>query len=548
MRFPIRLTQLLTGCLALLACALFTAPAHAGPIELFRNTAQNPTMPDQLVAAYIYGGGGLFVSGDGGKSFGLTCSGATNPDLKFERDISQFAVSGEGNIYVGLFNGLWRGQSNGCGFAEVPELKGHIIGALAVDPIDPNRIYVGTSDGYNADGTPKTNGMWMSDAASKPFTQFGKQDTTWYATLNVIKNGAARRMYATGVVSKTIMDAMGNPASEVHYYVRVSDDEGKTWTDNEYDINQFGPKSSSADFAIVAIDPANPDHVLANVSRDMMPDSFVYSPMQGKAGTWQQIAEVGDLHGVAFAPDGKLYFGDDDQNSRSFYVVDKLGDMPKKLADNWKVSCLRWDASKNRMLACKDWQFGTVDLTSGAFSSMLDMRCAQNFVKCPDESTVKKACEAQLLAAYCGVTHYPLAPLCDGYDQGPDAATFISAQDYMCVNGMVVDKPDDAMSGGSSGVSAGSAGAAGASVPLQSGPPPGSVSAAGTGASSGASGAGTTTPPAANGGTTTPPTTTAPAPKSGCSVSFGERSDGSWLGAGFAALFVVSLARRRRRR
>ena len=428
-----------------------------------------------------------------------------------------------------MFNGLWRGKSNGCDFVEVEELKGHIIGGLTVDPIDPKRIYVGTSDGYNTDGTPKTNSLWMSEGAGKPFTKLGKEDTIWFSSLNVVKVGSARRIYSTGVVSKTVMDAMGNPASEVHYYVRVSDDEGKTWTDNEFDMKQFGPKTGSADFGIVGIDPSNPDVVLANVSRDgMTPDNFVYSTMQGKAGTWKQIAELGELHGMAFAPDGKLYFGDDDQNSRSFFVAEKLGDAPKMLSSNWKVSCLRWDASKNRMLACKDWQFGTVDLASGAFSSMLDMRCAENFVQCPDQASVKKACEAQLLAGYCGVTHYPVAPLCSGYDQGADAPMYIAAQDYTCKNGMLVDKSESSpLSGGTSSTPA----------------------SAGTGAAAGSTG----TPATGSAGTSTAPQpaaagskagTTAPPSSSGCSVAPGQGDAGAaWL----LGLTALTLLRRRRR-
>ena len=530
-----RLSQLFSGCAALIACATFAAPAHAGPVELFRNTQQNPTAPDQLVAAYIYGGGGLFVSNDGGKSFGLMCSGAQNPKLKFEREINEFVMSGTGDIYIGLFNGLWRGQSNGCGFAEVPELSGNIIGAVAVDPIDPKRVYVGTSNGYTADNMPRANNLWLNDGTSNTFKPVGTENLIWFSTLHVVKQGTGRRIYATGVVSKLVKDAMDQLTSEVHYYVRVSEDEGKTWTDHEYDVNQFGPMHRTSDFRIVAIDPSNPDVVLGAVARDATtPDTFVYSTMQGKPGTWKQIGEVGELHAAAFGPDGKLYFGDDDQNSRSFYVVDKLGETPRKLSDTWKVGCLQWDPGKNRMLACKDWQFGTVDLATGQFSSILDMRCAESFVQCPDQATVKKACEAQLLQDYCLVSHYPVAPLCEGYDQGADAPSFIAAQEYTCKGGQVVPKPDNAAEGGAP--AAAGTGAAGTSP-----------AAAGTVATAGGSSGSGTKPVAAGGAGATTGSSTQGGSKSsgGCSVTRTERASTPWLTASLVALGWLVLRRRR---
>ena len=46
------------------------------------------------------------------------------------------------------------------------------------------------------------------------------------------------------------------------------------------------------------------------------------------------------------------------------------------------------------------------------------MRCAEHWNECPNKNAaaLHTVCEAQLIAGYCGVTHYPLAPVCDGYD------------------------------------------------------------------------------------------------------------------------------------
>jgi len=452
-----KLTRLFTRWLALIACTTWALPVHAGSVELFRNAQLHPTDANQLIAPYIFGGGGLFVSSDGGKSFGLTCSTATSPDLRFEREISQIAVSAAGHIYIGLFNGLWRGGADGCSFAQVPELSGNIIGALAVDPTDPKRVYVGTSNGYTEDNMPRLNNLWLNDGSSNEFEPVSKEDLFWYSNLHVVKRGAGRRLYATGVRSKLVKDESGVTSSEAHYYVRVSDDDAKTWIDHEYDLAQYGPAHRTSEFSIVAVDPADPERIIGVVARDALVDSVVYSTQQGEPGSWQLLSEVGDLQSAVFGPGGKLYFGDHDQSSRAFYVVDQLGEAPRKISESWKVGCLRWDAAHSRMLACKDWQFGTVDLESGAFSPLLDMRCAERFAECPDQGSVRDACTNQLLTSYCKSDHYPLAPLCASYARAADWSSYVESFDYTCKDGFAVSKSSEGGAAGSAGVG-GSAG------------------------------------------------------------------------------------------
>src|SRR5262249_31111877 len=153
----------------------------------------------------------------------------------------------------------------------------------------------------------------------------------------------------------------------------------------------------------VAVDPLNPDHVIGRVRRDQMIDTVLDSVDQGK--TWTMLAEVNDFKALAFTPDGKMDFGDHDQSSPGLFVVQKAGDMPKRLSDTWKVGCLQYDAAHQRMLACNGFRFGAADLNSGAFTITLDMRCATSFVECPGAAPAHDTCSAQLLNAYCGITH-----------------------------------------------------------------------------------------------------------------------------------------------
>jgi hypothetical protein len=507
--------------------------AHAGPIELFSQTSIDPANPMQLVIPYRYGGGGMFISADGGSKYGLLCTSAINPAVV--HDDVQVYTSAKGDIYIGVFDGLFKGDKNGCNFTAVPELSTapnkHYIAAVTGDPIDQNRIYAVTTD-----ASPAKNGLYMTDGTG-PFMPFGTAEELFVNTLHVVKNGTGRRFYVTGVKS----DVMTN---KVTYTVRVSDDDAKTWTSNEVAIDTYGPMDMYADFNIVAIDPTNPDHVLARIARDQDIDTLLYSPMQGKAGTWTVVAEVKDLAAVAFTPEGKLYFGDNDQSSPAIFSIDKLGDAPKMLDGKWKVGCLQYDAANKRMFGCNDFRFGTVDMTTGLFNITLDMRCAQSFVECPGSAaTMHDMCQAQLLNAYCGQSHYPAAPLCKGYDQGEGADQFIASLDFTCQDGKVVVKPDDdelAMSSsagtGAAGASAASSGAAGASSTASG------VSTAGVSASQPSAAAGTGATTASTAESAAPP----PTKSGGCSVS--EPGAGTSFGALLSACGVLCVGLRLRSR
>jgi hypothetical protein len=517
-------------------CIALTGTAKAGPVEQFSGAFQESGKPSQIVAPYVWGGGGLFVSADAGKTFGLVCSASSGDANLITQNTDRIVyLSGAGATYIGLFGGMWKGDENGCGLKQVPELRGHVLGDIQGDPIDPKRTYVATADGADAMGNPKNNGLLMNDGTSDAFVLFGKQEPTWVKSIDVVKNGTGRRIYETGATSMQVTDpTTGMPTDNVHYYVRMSDDDGVTFTQSEYDLTQFGPIDVHGLFKVMAVDPANPDQVYAVVTRDMAPDTVLYNPLQGKAGAWQMVTEVGDLEAMEFTPDGKLYFGDYDQASPALFVIDKPGAAPRMLNNQWKVGCLHYDAMGQRMLACRDWQFGTADLTSGEFNVLYDMRCADHFVSCPDQDSMHTACEVQLEAAFCGGSHYPAAPVCVGYDQGDGATAYIDSSDYTCIGPTVTPKPAGAMTNAPGGVAmtpvAGSTGLAGAGVGT-AGSSAGAMSVAGAG------------------GIMIAPNAAPPVPSSrgGCSVSQ-LASDDAATRVGVVLLVVVPMMLRRRRR
>ena len=505
-------------CLTLAAIAL-AGTAHAGPVEKFSDSSSNAAT---IALAYEYGSGGFFLSNDKGAHFKLLCSNAVDANV---RDHATLRVSDEG-IYLGVYDGAWLGDKNGCGWKRVPELEGQWTGAMAGDPVDPKITYYATSAGA------KPNGLYKRDTSGK-WAEFGTKSDVFINSLDVVKISSGKRYYASAVRSVPSSDPM--MPDTPHYMVRISEDEAKTWTENEFGpADQYGSKDPQAEMKIVAIDPTNPDRIVVRAARTEGSDELLFSPMQGKAGSWVKIGQGKDLRGVAFAPDGKLYYGDNDQETPGFFKVDNLGDSPKQLNNGWKVSCLRWDANNDRMFACHDWQFGSANLDTGAFSPMLDMRSVDSFVDCPGEAPVSMRCQSQLLAAYCGQGHYEYASVCSVYD--PVRPWFV---------------PMSADAGGSSGA----AGAAGMSAAV------GGAGGSGSGASgnggAGASASGTTglagtrasAGTSAQAGTGSAGTTAPPKSGSGCScmAPVGPNLRASDALAGLGALGGVWLVRRRRR-
>lgn len=427
------MTRRASALLAGLFVSLCARTVSAGPIELFGDVSVQPTDAMRLAVPYYYGGDGMFISRDGGKTYSLLCSTGIDPSANRGNGRLLTLLSGTGALYVGSTNGLWRGDADGCGFVRVPELDKRYLGALASDPLEPLRTYVSTAD----NGTP--NGLYVNDGTSTAFTVFGTQTDQFVNTLHVVKREGGRRFYATGV----------ELGSEVHYYIRVSEDDAQTWRAHAFSLEQFGPPEQVADFKILAVDPKSPDAIVARISRSQpgAADSLVYSPDQGKPGSWSLVGQVTVLDAVAFGPDGALYYGDDDQDKRSLYVVRHMGEPPVRLSDTWKVGCLQYDAPHARMLACNDYTFGTVDLQSGALTPLVDMRCAERYVECPGQPSMHEVCASQVLLDFCNLGHYLIAPVCDGYDQGPSAPFFKKDLGYGCKDGKVVLQDDSGDAG-----------------------------------------------------------------------------------------------------
>ncbi|HKU67267.1 MAG TPA: hypothetical protein VJP85_05800 [Candidatus Baltobacteraceae bacterium] len=82
-------------------------------------------------------------------------------------------------IYLGhASGGLWKSTDGGLSFDSTFESgKSSAIGAIAIDPNDPRRVYIGTGEAFPRNTADRGDGIWMSPDAGKRWKSLGLRDS-----------------------------------------------------------------------------------------------------------------------------------------------------------------------------------------------------------------------------------------------------------------------------------------------------------------------------------------------------------------------------------
>ncbi|HKU40801.1 MAG TPA: hypothetical protein VJR89_21720, partial [Polyangiales bacterium] len=247
------------------AVVLFWArPVWAGPPELFRSVV-DARDADSLVVYYEFGAGGFYFSRDAGQRFELLCTSAIDPKIS-DGQVWAMRERPDGRLLLGLFDRLLISDANKCSWSEVPEFAGRWVSDIVRDPEDAAASYAVTSSGAG------DNGLYRNDGKSETWTRIGEATPDFLTRLHVVKTASGVRMYASA--AQPAQSAGQRP----RYYLRVSDDRGKTWTNHE-----FGETDGS--MRLLAVDPTDPDRIVAVVQRPetRKPDDVLVSTKRGEA-------------------------------------------------------------------------------------------------------------------------------------------------------------------------------------------------------------------------------------------------------------------------
>jgi hypothetical protein len=394
------------ACLATVGLGLAPARSAAGPVERLVQVLLHPAQPEVIAVRYEYGGGGLVVSRDGGRSFRLLCGAAMN--LDGER-VTSAALTGDGQLALGTFTGTLRDDGRACGFARDAVLAGSWVTDVVAHPADPSVTFAVTGK-----AEPQENGIFRREAGGE-YERFGSFAPRLITRMRIaLLPDGALRFYQSALHGTVDMDPGNGPPPVPSYVLRVSDDAGQTWSEQAF-------PAGAGSLRLEAVDPADPDRIVVSALRPEGEDSVLISDDAG--ATFRELVRVAALGGVVMTGDGRVFIAD-------------AGDptMPKRPAGLWRASdgdpaasrlpgsdrvlCLGYDKVGDVLYGCHAFTFGVLDVEDGSLQPLLDFRYVQEFVAC-DGVDMVTACESQLDPEYCHVSHYPCAPVCAGYPVEP---------------------------------------------------------------------------------------------------------------------------------
>jgi MYXO-CTERM domain-containing protein len=472
--------SLVLACVLVLSLSAWTEVAHAGPVEQLVQVAMHPTNPDVMVLRYEYGGEGVFVTEDGGKDWSYVCNSYIDPSTNARR--GTLAVANDGAMMLGVFDGVWKADHKGCDWKLEPALMTKWVPDIQQDPSDPDVVYAITSNG----DAGAMNGIVKRDKSGE-WSDFGSKEAMLITRFRLVKlEGGGLRFYESAVKGMlpgtVVVNGMPMAQDVPNYITRVSDDDGKTWEEFPFAAPEMGS------FRLVAVDPSNPDRIVAWIDRDVTShtdDSVLVSSDKGK--TFTEYKTVTDLGGVEITPEGHVFIADrgattDPDAPRGLWQAENLDTAPTQLVSDLALSCLEYRPDNKTLYACQLRKFGTIDQMTGAYTDLFVFDKVEHFADCGTD--MAGVCEGQLCKDYCVLGHFPETPMCVVYQTstcGPCSA-IPTAPGCTLMN---MNLPGSG-SGGSNGSTAGAGGST-------------AMSTAGGGAGAGAT-AGSVAPPAAGNG------------------------------------------------
>lgn len=161
-------------------------------------------------------------------------------------------ADGKETLYIGSASGgVWKSDDSGTTFRPVFDKQPvQSIGAIALDPSNPQNVWVGTGESWTRNSVSVGNGVYKSTDGGETWTHMGLPETERIVRIVVHpKDGNTVYVCAPGKLWSDSPDRG----------LYKTTDGGKTWT-----LVLKGTNLSTG-CSSVAMDPANPDHLLAGL-------------------------------------------------------------------------------------------------------------------------------------------------------------------------------------------------------------------------------------------------------------------------------------------
>ncbi len=192
--------------------------------------------------------------------------------------------------------GLWKSQNGGLSFASVFEAgQTTAVGAIAIDPRDPQRLLIGTGEGFPRNTAAYGDGIWLSTDGARHWRNVGLSDSGSIAKIAIDPQDSR-------VVLAAAIGHEFAPGGDRGIY--RSSDEGLHWSRVLY-------VSATTGGSDLAFDPKNSDIVYAGTfdflrrpwtMRSGGPGSGLYKSVDA-GRTWRRLTDPRLRNGL---PDGPI--------------------------------------------------------------------------------------------------------------------------------------------------------------------------------------------------------------------------------------------------
>lgn len=433
-------------------CAATAPAAASGPVERIVQVMPKPGKPDSLVVRYGVATHGFLYSEDAGKNFQASCVAMVDPVLAPTYDrinkitlrpiasTAAVAMDGGGRVMFSQYGSMYMSDGTGCGWSSIEAMKGRWPFSIKTDPADPNTVWAAVSKVENegteeatADVTLMRRGptgapeVW---ATAGQLLHLTGGDAVYDGDLIVYAREGKTRHYVT-------INVYGLKGE--YQLLLVSDDAGASWKTTRLpaQYNRFN---------LLAVDPTNPDRVLAAMSADNQPDRLLISKDQGKTFT-DYVKGLRGVSGVTFDPTGRVYIGDTgdatgEDTVGGLWTAKSLGEPLTKIADTSTIDCVHHDAQSGKLYVCQAEKFGIANPQTGAVQTLISLPTVPSILTCPGRDLVAE-CKEQLNdgPSWCCAGHFPFTPFCGQYDV---TVTSLGRRVYCGKSGREYDSPPDA--------------------------------------------------------------------------------------------------------
>lgn len=414
--------------------ALFSAEARADPFEFLRALTLHPGDPRLMVLRYESGYGGLLLSRDGGQTFSLLPSLAISKNAMRGPMAMQFAS--DGKLLLALDDGLYVDDGMGCQFSAAGPLEGAWLVDLAAHPNDKGVIFALTMAQPDDD---RHAGLWRRTASD--LTALGTSDPPQapqrrHLVLPTSLKVVARAASAGGVrfIEGALVSEDGDPTRPAKPVLRVSDDQGATWTTHEI------PASPGMDGLprLLVIEGSDPFRALValqvGANEDLVEQSLpepidpIFLTTDSAASFSLHNAQLKMADQALHLPSGQVLIADRGKGGGLWSAASI--DAPLTKLQEEPVHCLGYRAETDTLFMCRGYELGVYDPAANSLCTFFQNREVLTLASCQSQPIAANAKAIdQLCNKWCGPLHFASSPACASSPALASGVAFAKAYD-----------------------------------------------------------------------------------------------------------------------